>query len=93
MARAKYRPSLLAQNWAFWFPAQGVQFALVPSAYHIVYVSAMGLAWNTILSLVTLENKTPDRKLKTKPAPKAEGAAPGEGGRRGAKHRPSERAG
>ena len=83
MARAKYRPSLLAQNWAFWFPAQGVQFALVPSAYHIVYVSAMGLAWNTILSLVTLENKNPDRK--TKPAPKAEGAATGEGGRRGAK--------
>jgi protein Mpv17 len=90
MARAKYRPSLLAQNWAFWFPAQGVQFALVPSAYHIVYVSAMGLAWNTILSLVTLENKNPDRI--TKPAPKAEGAAPGEGGRRGAKKRPTERA-
>jgi hypothetical protein len=32
-----------------------VQFALVPSGYHILYVSAMGLAWNTILSLTTLD--------------------------------------
>ena len=54
-ARAKYKPHLLAQNWAFWLPAQGVQFALVPSGYHILYVSAMGLAWNTILSLTTLD--------------------------------------
>ena len=54
-ARAKYKPHLLAQNWAFWLPAQGVQFALVPAGYHILYVSAMGLAWNTILSLTTLD--------------------------------------
>ena len=54
-ARAKYKPHLLAQNWAFWLPAQGVQFALVSPGYHILYVSAMGLAWNTILSLTTLE--------------------------------------
>ena len=54
--REKYKLHLLAQNWAFWLPAQGVQFALVPSSYHILYVSAMGLAWNTILSLTTLDN-------------------------------------
>ena len=29
-ARAKYKPHLLAQNWAFWLPAQGVQFAPCP---------------------------------------------------------------
>ena len=53
-ARAKYKLRLLAQNWAFWLPAQAAQFAVVPSGYHILYVSAMGLAWNTILSLTTL---------------------------------------
>lgn len=66
-AREKYKPHLLAQNWAFWLPAQGVQFALVPSAYHILYVSAMGLAWNTILSLTTLDAagkaKTDDKEM------------------------------
>ena len=42
---------LLCQNWAFWLPAQFAQFAVVPPGYHILYVSGMGLAWNTILSL------------------------------------------
>ena len=68
--KKKYKLKLLAQNWAFWIPAQGVQFALVPSSYHILYVSAMGLAWNTILSLVTLE-KIPEaaaKELKRKKA-------------------------
>lgn len=54
--REKYRLDLLARNWAFWLPAQGVQFAFVPTSYHILYVSTMGLAWNTILSLVTLSS-------------------------------------
>lgn len=52
--REKYKPRLLMQNWAFWLPAQGVQFSLVPPSYHILYVSAVGLVWNTILSLSTL---------------------------------------
>ena len=55
--REKYKPKLLMTNWAFWLPAQGVQFALVPPSHHILYVSAMGLAWNTILSLTTLGKK------------------------------------
>jgi len=55
--KEKYKPQLLLQNWAFWLPAQSVQFALIPSSYHILYVSAMGLAWNTILSLTTLSSK------------------------------------
>jgi hypothetical protein len=27
--KARYRPELLLMNWAFWLPAQGVQFAVV----------------------------------------------------------------
>ena len=67
--KKKYKLKLLAQNWAFWIPAQGVQFALVPSSYHILYVSAMGLAWYTIVSVVTLE-KIPEaaEELKRKKA-------------------------
>ena len=30
--RDKYKPKLLMQNWAFWLPAQGVQFALAGPA-------------------------------------------------------------
>jgi protein Mpv17 len=56
--KEKYKLNLLSQNWAFWLPAQGVQFALVPARYHIAYVSALGLAWNTILSLATLDNQS-----------------------------------
>ena len=51
LARERFTPRLLCQNWAFWLPAQFAQFAVVPPGYHILYVSGMGLAWNTILSL------------------------------------------
>jgi hypothetical protein len=81
--REKYKPRLLMQNWAFWLPAQGVQFAMVPPSYHILYVSAMGLVWNTILSLTTL-GKVEDTKC--------DGGGGGAGaGRRVGEHASAER--
>lgn len=63
--KKKYKLKLLAQNWAFWLPAQGVMFALVPASYHIAFTSACGLVWNTLLSLLTLE-RIPEAKAELK---------------------------
>ena len=46
-------PRVLFQNWSIWLPAQAVQFAMVPPSYHILYVSAVGLVWSSVLSYTT----------------------------------------
>ena len=67
-ARAKYKPHLLAQNWAFWLPAQGVQFAPCPGVPHPVRLRD-GARVNTILSLTTLDaaDANADRDALEKP--------------------------
>lgn len=60
-------PRVLLQNWSIWIPAQAVQFAIVPPSYHILYVSAVGLVWSSVLSYTT----QPAAAMKTATAARA----------------------
>ena len=48
-ARDRFVP-LTLRNWAFWIPAQFVQFAFVDEPLQVPFTCAMGLVWNVILS-------------------------------------------
>lgn len=51
-ARELFAP-LIVRNYAFWLPAQMIQFALIPPEFQITYLCAAGLFWNMILSAAT----------------------------------------
>ena len=40
----------LRKGWAFWVPASSINFAIVPLQYQVLYMSACGIVWTTILS-------------------------------------------
>lgn len=40
----------LRKGWSFWVPASSVNFALVPLRYQVLYMSACGVVWSSILS-------------------------------------------
>ena len=40
----------LRKGWAFWVPASSINFAFVPLQYQVLYMSACGIVWTTILS-------------------------------------------
>lgn len=48
-AKGLFTP-LLLRNYAFWLPAQLIQFAFVPPEFQITYLCTAGLFWNMILS-------------------------------------------
>jgi len=37
-------------DWAVWPPAQLINFLLIPSAYRVLYVNTVTLAWNVFMS-------------------------------------------
>ena len=43
---------IIVRNWAFWLPAQFVQFNFVSPDWQIPYLCAMGLVWTFLLSSV-----------------------------------------
>ena len=40
----------LRKGWAFWVPAAGLNFALVPLQHQVLYMSACSVVWTAILS-------------------------------------------
>lgn len=40
----------LRKGWAFWVPASSINFAFVPIQFQVLYMSACGIVWTTILS-------------------------------------------
>lgn len=40
-------------NWMLWVPASTLQFAIIPVRFQVIYVSCIGLIWQTVLSLVS----------------------------------------
>ena len=40
----------LRKGWAFWVPASSINFAFVPLQFQVLYMSACGIVWTTILS-------------------------------------------
>mmetsp|Transcript_1106 Transcript_1106/g.1376 ORF Transcript_1106/g.1376 Transcript_1106/m.1376 type:complete len:295 (-) Transcript_1106:138-1022(-) len=48
-ARSQFLP-LLQQKYAFWLPAQFIQFAFVSPEWQITYLCSAGLVWTMILS-------------------------------------------
>jgi protein Mpv17 len=65
LARERFTPRLLCQNWAFWLPAQFAQFAVVPPGYHILYVSGMGLGAFYTLVPIRPRSRGERRSLRT----------------------------
>lgn len=51
-ARRLYFP-LLLRNYAFWLPAQFIQFSLVDPEWQVPYICAASLLWNVVLSSVS----------------------------------------
>ena len=37
-------------DWAVWPPAQLINFLLIPSAYRVLYVNTVTLAWDVFMS-------------------------------------------
>jgi hypothetical protein len=50
-AQSLYGP-LIRRNWLFWFPTQFIQFTLIPTEWHIPFLSTAGLVWTIILSTI-----------------------------------------
>ena len=46
----RWWPTCLA-NWGLWLPAQALQFGFVPLQLQVLYVSTVGLVWQTLLSV------------------------------------------
>ena len=59
--RELYLP-LLRRNLAFWLPVQFFQFAFVEQALQLPFVCVAGLAWNFILSAVSLAADNKERE-------------------------------
>mmetsp|Transcript_24548 Transcript_24548/g.49029 ORF Transcript_24548/g.49029 Transcript_24548/m.49029 type:complete len:270 (+) Transcript_24548:7-816(+) len=51
---------IYTRNVGFWIPVQMVQFFYIAPSWQITYLSAMGLVWNTILSLIGMRTPIPD---------------------------------
>ena len=44
--------------WIFWIPANGVNFAVIPQKYQVIYMNSLNLIWSVLLNHLTLNNKS-----------------------------------
>lgn len=50
--KAQYA-SIMLKGWALWIPAQGINFALIPYQFRILFMQTVALVWNTFLSYIS----------------------------------------
>eukprot|EP00611_Tribonema_gayanum_P005813 TRINITY_DN15038_c0_g1_i1.p1 TRINITY_DN15038_c0_g1~~TRINITY_DN15038_c0_g1_i1.p1 ORF type:complete len:293 (-),score=71.04 TRINITY_DN15038_c0_g1_i1:765-1643(-) len=65
-----YLPTLV-RNWGVWIPAQLINFRLIPLPYEVVWVNAVGLFWNAVMSAQVFKapEDTPAAPTSTSSAP------------------------
>ena len=52
--------ALVVANWVLWFPAQFINFALVPFKYQVLFSNLVSVIWNGYLSWTTFEQDDDD---------------------------------
>ena len=45
--------NIMLKGWCLWVPAQGINFALIPYQFRILFMQTVALVWNTFLSYVS----------------------------------------
>jgi hypothetical protein len=53
------KPALVA-NWRVWFPAQAVNFTLIPEEQRILYGNIVGILWTIIISNMQQQQQQPE---------------------------------